>query len=189
MGSSNRTLLLPICNNVIILTAIDPQGRTREFFYQPHRIELGFDVVSQLAAQGTTLIDVQLVDQGIYMPLPIEAFDGTPLAAPIEELERDWTRLLEQPPQTIKRPTNQEFLNWAHQQVFRCEQNIRGIDQLIDVFTKLIQEREHFFSFREPRLRQTEHFRFMLNRYKLKRIKASTAYELAVKRINTLMHE
>jgi len=174
---------------IISLTAIDRQGQTREFAYHPDRIELGFDVVSLIATQNTTLIKVELIDQGHYMPLPIEVFDGASLATPIQKLEQEWTYLLEQPLQTTKQPNREEFLNWSCQQVYRYEKYIMDLNQMIDVFTKLIQETENVFSFREPSSRKADHFRRMLERYELKRTRASAAYEIAVERINTLVDQ
>lgn len=171
---------------IILLTAIDSQSQVREFFYQPNSIELGFDIVSQIAAQDTTLINVELIDKGHHMPLPIEVFDGAPLAIPIQKLEQEWAFLLEQPLQTIKQLGSKDFLQWARQQVYRHEKYVMDINQTIDVFTKLIQETEDFFSFREPSWRKADHFRRMLKRYELKRTRASAVYELAIKRVNTL---
>lgn len=174
---------------IIRLTTIDLQSQAREFSYQSNSIESGFDIVSQIAAQNTTLIKVELVDQGHYMPLPIEVFDGDSLAIPIRKLEQEWTYLLEQSLQTKKQSTSREFLNWSRQQVHRYEKYILDINQMIDVFIKLTQETENVFSFREPSLRKADHFRSMLERYELKRTRISAAYELAVERVNSLVDQ
>ncbi|RYE23019.1 MAG: hypothetical protein EOP45_07380 [Sphingobacteriaceae bacterium] len=79
---------------LLLITSADSSGEVRDFAYGTDRLELGFEFISKLVRQGTTLIKVKLFDEGHYISLPLEVFDGSSIAEPIQELEKEWRCLL-----------------------------------------------------------------------------------------------
>ncbi|MCX6214978.1 hypothetical protein [Spirosoma sp.] len=60
-------------------------------------MEYALDVLSSLCSSGKCICKAELIDQGLHTSLPIEAFDGSPVSLPIQELESQWQELLYAP--------------------------------------------------------------------------------------------
>ena len=86
---------------VLLLVVTESIVQRREFLCQLNTLETGFEFLSELVAQGYILLEAYLIEQGKFTSLPIEAFDGSPFQEPIEQLENQWTALLE----TVKTET------------------------------------------------------------------------------------
>ncbi len=79
---------------VFSLTAIDEAGQTRDFFCQVENIEVGFDVLSAVAALGHILLKAQVLEGDKLTSFPTEVFDGVPFSENIRLLEKDWKEIL-----------------------------------------------------------------------------------------------
>jgi hypothetical protein len=73
---------------------IDHCGDRRHFMWTPQRLEIGFDFISQLVANGDTLLEVTLTEDNKSVGLPLEAFDGTPFSSVMGSLKEDWEESL-----------------------------------------------------------------------------------------------
>lgn len=82
---------------VLLLTAIDEEGQTRDFFCQLRNMEIGFDLLSAISAKGHILIKAHVLEDKVLTNLPLEVFDGQPFSDDIRLLEKDWRQLLDQP--------------------------------------------------------------------------------------------
>lgn len=83
---------------VFSITVLDQQGQQRNFLCQLERIEVGFDVLSSIVSQGSTLLEANLIEGGTVTPLPLDAFDGTSYVNAIQGLEQEWLLALKLPP-------------------------------------------------------------------------------------------
>lgn len=85
-------------STVFSITVLDQQGQQRNFLCQLEQIEIGFDVLSTIVSQGSTLLEANLIEGGIITPLPLDAFDGTSYVNAIQNLEQEWLLALTYPP-------------------------------------------------------------------------------------------
>ncbi len=76
------------------LTAIDECGETREFTCYLNTLESGFDLLNNVVAMGHSLVTARILDQGNQTDLPTHAFDGVSFSASLQELEREWSTIL-----------------------------------------------------------------------------------------------
>lgn len=81
---------------ILLLTAIDELGETREFSCQLPRLESGFDLLTYMDANGQTLVKARIVDEGGWSSLPLKAADGTPTAPVVQELDKNWRQILDE---------------------------------------------------------------------------------------------
>ena len=79
---------------LICFTAIDSNNEHRHFSWWFDTIEIAFDVLSSLVANGSQLLKAELIDGDRCLLLPIEVFDGQPFSPVIKELENEWRHLL-----------------------------------------------------------------------------------------------
>ena len=98
---------------VFSLTAIDQQGQTREFFCQIDKVEVGFDLLSAVAAQGHILLKAQVLDGDRLTSFPTDVFDGVPFSENIRLLEREWQAVL-------ARPVNRKTSPMMNESVDHC---------------------------------------------------------------------
>ncbi|GAB4025393.1 hypothetical protein [Spirosoma koreense] len=75
------------------VTIVHPLEALRKFSIYAS-LETGLEQVNRLVARGEALRQVQLMDQGRYLNLPLEAFDGQSLAGPLRQLQAQWQALL-----------------------------------------------------------------------------------------------
>lgn len=83
---------------VLAIIAIDETGTRRSFSVATDQLAVQLDVVNQIVAMRHTLIQVQLIDEGQVVTLPIDAFDGTPVSGIFSQLETEWQSVLAQRP-------------------------------------------------------------------------------------------
>jgi acylphosphatase len=82
---------------VFSLTAIDEAGQTRDFFCQVKNMEVGFDLLSAVAAQGHILLKAQVLEGDKRTSFPTYIFDGVPFSDNIRLLETEWQAILGEP--------------------------------------------------------------------------------------------
>lgn len=81
---------------ILLLTAIDELGETREFSCQLPRLESGFDLLTYMDANGQTLVKARIVDEGNSIYLPLKAVGETPTAPIVQELDKNWRQILDE---------------------------------------------------------------------------------------------
>lgn len=79
---------------VLYLTANDPANHPREFFCQVDTLEVAFEFLSSVVAQGSTLLQAYIVEDDRRTDLPVTVFDGTHFLKAIHNLETEWLSLL-----------------------------------------------------------------------------------------------
>lgn len=79
---------------LLCFTLIDLKNQARYYSWWFNDLETTFDALNYLIAEGNQLIKAELVDKESCISLPPEAFDGNPSSASLQELEREWQRLL-----------------------------------------------------------------------------------------------
>jgi hypothetical protein len=79
---------------ILQVKIIDIQNEFRVFSCWLNSLEKTFDFLSQLSGEGAQLMEANLIDRGHCLPLPTEAFDGSVLSVPIQQLEREWQQQL-----------------------------------------------------------------------------------------------
>ncbi|MCK8493526.1 MULTISPECIES: hypothetical protein [Spirosoma] len=82
--------------SIVDFESIDPRGIHRQQSYGDRDPESCFEMLSLLVRNGWQLIRVDYFASGtgIGMKLPIEAFTGEPMRAPIRLLEEEWKELI-----------------------------------------------------------------------------------------------
>lgn len=83
---------------ILLLTAIDEQGETREFSCQLPHLAGGFDLLTYMDANGQTLVRARIVDEGNLTHIPLDALDGVPIAPIVMKLQKDWRQILAESP-------------------------------------------------------------------------------------------
>ena len=99
---------------MLMLTAIDLQGKVRTFSYEVSHVEQSFDILSDIAARGHFLVRAQLIEDSRWTYLPVEAFDGKPVSPVTYALEKEWEQVLDKPLDVrsiFNRPDNDNGLN------------------------------------------------------------------------------
>ncbi|RZK37675.1 MAG: hypothetical protein EOO61_08685 [Hymenobacter sp.] len=79
---------------ILVLDAIDPNGNTRRFATEIPTLESSFDFLSTLVSKGNILLKAYVKDGKQRYELPVEAFDGLPLAVGIHTLQEEWQAIL-----------------------------------------------------------------------------------------------
>lgn len=124
---------------VFFVTTIDNQGQERSFSYQIDQIETGLDVLSTLVAQGNTLVEVRLYEEGHSTTLPAEAFDGKPVSLALQELENQWHTLLSEPILSSS-ANDKSHLDWAWQLVEFYELRVTHYELMLTRLAWLLQD-------------------------------------------------
>ena len=80
----------------IVITALDPTGQTRQFSLFAD-LEMVLDQLTYLMGKGENVVNACVVDGNQRLELPLEAFDGQPFSAPMQELKQQWEFILSGP--------------------------------------------------------------------------------------------
>lgn len=93
------------------------------------KIEIGFETINNLVAQGEILHSISILDGNQSLHIPIEAFDGQPILPALEQLETEWQAILREPVQV---PAHRGFLKQFRQQQYnRQQEHIVYLEQVI----------------------------------------------------------
>ncbi|GAB2561696.1 hypothetical protein [Spirosoma aerophilum] len=90
---------------LLSFTSVDEQANIRECAWWFNTIEAAFEALNAVFAKGNHIIQAALIDDEKRTALPVDAFDGDSVSAPMQELENEWQQLLGQPlkPQSVNR--------------------------------------------------------------------------------------
>jgi hypothetical protein len=79
----------------IYFSARTPKNELRQYNYSADHLEALIEAVNMIVNTGSTLISVYLKSEADVMTLlPVEAFDGSPIAIHLIQLQKSWERLL-----------------------------------------------------------------------------------------------
>ncbi|RZK71103.1 MAG: hypothetical protein EOO85_20345 [Pedobacter sp.] len=88
----------------LILISIDRQGGRMRFNLSANTIEEALDMAVPITTNSNSIIEATLLTGKIRLKLPLSIFDDQSFEKPMRQLEREWTRLLEQPIEDSQRP-------------------------------------------------------------------------------------
>ena len=164
---------------VLLLTAIDESGETRDFTCHLKTLESGFDLLNHVVAMGHTLVKAHLLDQGNGIDFPIEAFDGSTFSDAMQELEREWNMILHE--SITSTATRQARIDFAQWQLETYEDRITSYELFISRLSMLLERAQRMQEIR-PRaenLSPMQHYQVALDKYRNQLIKAySIRYQL-----------
>jgi len=80
---------------ILLLTAIDELGETREFSCQLPQLESGFNLLTYMDAHGHTLVKARVMGEEVPAYFPAETIDKDPVSPIILELPKDWRQTLD----------------------------------------------------------------------------------------------
>ena len=127
---------------ILYLTTIDSQNEYRNFHCRLEPLEAILDIVNSISTTGDKLIDVTIIDDDHCISLPVEAFDGTPCAGIIRQLECEWSQLLNQ---SVNQRSliNQRLIAFTQRQL---ESQHNQITRFTDAIGLLNQHDQHVHS-------------------------------------------
>jgi hypothetical protein len=154
--------------------------QNRDFFCQLDQLKNAFELLSNVVAGGDSLLHAHILeDNGQRMPLPLEAFDGAPFIAPIQQLEQQWLVSLNPMPEST--PTSfdrQEIIQWNR--IRQYETQIGSIQQTMNRFDDLQQWAQTYAVLNRKPFRAVAHFAAMRTRYEQQRSQARRWYQVAL---------
>lgn len=128
------------------LVAVDQLGQVRDFTCQMNKLEVVFDVLNQIVAQGHALMKASIVDENKATSLPLEVFQGVSFLKAMQELEQEWQSILTAPADS--QPSfHQERIQRLQQQVQRYEQQLARIETMIIRLSGLRQRADDLVRF------------------------------------------
>ncbi len=77
--------------------------------------ESAFGLLTELVNQGWTLLNATIHDNDARFCVPVEAFDGQPVAEPVRALTQQWQAILSRQPPTFYGLTGQQLGDWLTQ--------------------------------------------------------------------------
>lgn len=167
------------------LVAVDQLGQERDFSCQLTQLEVGFDILNDIVAQGHTLIQASILDENRSTPLPLEVFEGVSFLKALQELEQEWQSLLAEPMED--HPSfHQERIQHLEQQVHRYERQIAGIETMITHFKQLTQRADNFISFTNRSPVVSNHFASILSKKRIQLILARLLHQMALIKLSEM---
>ena len=170
---------------VLFLKAIDTKDQYREFNCQFDQLEMAFEFLSRLVAEGETLIDAYIVDKEKRQSLSLEAFDGMSFLPVMNELEKEWQSALNRP--TAVPPVgDQSLIELTQRRVQLYEKRVGIYENMITSLTELLhhtEDRCFSESRKEHLIRQYE---AMIYRNQLELIQAQVCLKYVVQRLEQL---
>jgi len=126
---------------LLSLTAIDKHQEERHFSCLLPELDVAFDVLNHIVAEGDILIRADLIDENRPMPLPVETFDGVSFSSVLHQLQLVWNTVLAEP----RRPgidPNIRHTRLCWQQLICYEQRIIQLELMITDLSRLYQRAE-----------------------------------------------
>lgn len=78
----------------IALETISYGQEPRDFLLILNTFEEALDAINLIAKNCSSIEEAYLIENGKWLKLPIEIFDGKSFSGPIAELEEEWLQLL-----------------------------------------------------------------------------------------------
>jgi hypothetical protein len=170
---------------MLFLTSVDRENQYRPFSCQLNRLEVAFDFLSDIVGKGSTLKEAYIVDEGKRTDLPIAVFDGEPFLLAMQELEKDWQSLLNDP--IISASTSAQQLTPLFQKrVQQFETRIATYQQMIGRLEQLLHRTEENFSLGPMRAKVITQYESMIYKNQIWLIKAQVSHKVVLARLEQL---
>ncbi len=170
---------------VFLLTAIDDLGEVRDFTCHLDTLERGFDLLSNIATMGHTLVKAQVMDEYHLTNLPTEAFDGSSFSAAMEELKNEWNAILHEPMPRVAY-TIQERIAHAQRQLDYYENRIVSYELLITKLVALLERSLKMKSTRDGASAINSHYESTIERYRTQLVKSYLVRHQLLERLRCL---
>jgi hypothetical protein len=168
---------------MLVLTAIDSHHQLREFSCPISQLEVGFDLLNTIVARGHALISAYIMDDNQSTSLPLEAFDGGHFLTAVQELQEEWQTILSDPPQAASLPSV-SLSQWRHQRVRRYEVRVDILKRTLDRLQEIWQRARDKTPGQSTPSPVQSHYRDLIERCKVRLIKAQLLYQVALDRLN-----
>lgn len=170
---------------ILFMRAIDRQAQHRDFTCQFDQLEMVFEFLSSIVAEGDTLLDAYVVDKNEKKQLPIQAFDGAPFLMAMTGLEQEWKAILK--PEDTPSPINYELIHLTEWRVRLSENRLAIHTDTIDQLKELLERTQQILL---PGGRKD----YLINRYQalihskqLELIQAQVCHRFIVERLAQLI--
>jgi len=170
---------------VLFLTARDQNVQIRKFSCQLDKLEVAFEFLSDIVAKGSTLLQAYIVDEGIRTELPLTTFDGEPFLEAMQELEKEWQTLLNEPALSTSLQETL-LLPLIQQRARQFESKIASYQKLISRLEQLLGRTQKNFSAGPIKSRVISQYESMISRNQVWLIKAQISYQIILNRLNQL---
>lgn len=170
---------------VLLLTALHEE-EVVTFSFRPDKLELGLDFLNLIQAQGETILRAHLIDENGIIELPLDALDGEPFSAPIQELEREWKELLGEPSPFITH-LNQELIEWNLKCIDCCETKMANQALQIDRFEWLRRRAEDVLLLEPAKSRLISRYTTLIDTYTRQKAKSEVFHKQILQRLKELL--
>lgn len=121
----------------LLLSLVDSSDKVRHFQTYTD-LEDAFELVSQLKAKNQQIQQAYIIDKGQRIELPLEAFDGAPFAAPIQNLQREWEAILSTPLPSPAMDTHNFLVEVTRRRIVRYRAYIQFIEHAVANLQRLV---------------------------------------------------
>ena len=170
---------------ILILAAIDADFQFREFACPINQLEVGFDLLNDIVARGDALVSAYIVDEQKSTSLPLEAFDGTHFLTAVQELQREWQSILNEPVQQVSR-LSVSLSQWRHQRVKRYEARVAILKRTLDRLMDIRQRAQHNKPDESTLSPVQLHYNDLIERCTVRLIKAKLLHQVALDELNLI---
>lgn len=171
---------------ILSFTAFDKQAEFRKFSCQITELEGALDLLSTITAQGDTIIEAHVIDEGTRTELPPEAFDGHPFFESLQELEVEWQTVLNEPVCSALLSNNYQ-VEVTRQRLKLYEDRIAQLTRIIDKFEQFRRRTTDAPTHDEPgKDKLIRHYDTMLNTYRKYMDRARVGQQVAQKKLSQL---
>ncbi|CAN5203210.1 hypothetical protein BH09BAC4_BH09BAC4_46800 [soil metagenome] len=170
---------------LLLLSIVDSSDKVRHFQTYTD-LEDAFELVSQLKATNQQIQQAYIIDKGQRIELPLEAFDGGPFAAPIQNLQREWEAILSTPLPSPAMDIHNFLVEVTHQRIVRYRAYIQFIDKSVANLQLLVNLLEGNFVDGSQKDRLLNLYRAMIRLYQQCLEMARAHCQAAVDRLDML---
>ncbi|CAN5196636.1 hypothetical protein BH09BAC4_BH09BAC4_46060 [soil metagenome] len=171
---------------ILFFSALDHQANHRDFSCGLSSLEANWDLLSNLVAQGNTLLTAYVIEDDVRTNLPLAAFDGFPLSADVQALQTEWRTILSTP-RSANSIHKEELIALTRQRVHHAERTVIAQERMIDYFGKWL-ERTQKRSISEPKRSQLVHqYEMQLAKHQVQLGRAHFYSSLVTDRLNQLL--
>lgn len=169
---------------ILFFTALSKEATIKTFSCHQNKLEAAFDLLSQIVAQGDSIISAQIIDEDNITELPPQAFDGEPFTEPINKLEKHWRQILNQP--ILLSPQNHALIDLTHRRISNQNSRIADIDLTINRLDELLKRAEQGHFKDAITLATAIHLKVMISNYQEYASKIRLKQRVAINRLNQL---
>jgi len=168
----------------IFIMTLDPTGQSRNFSFFA-KLEVVLEQLNYLIQNGENVIQAYVVDQQQRLELPLEAFDGQPFLAPLQELEQQWQFILSGP-QSADSVQKRYSIELAKTRIRHLETNQTHFERTSERLHSLRQRALERLPEGTNRLNLISHYEQLIAQNELKMTSLKIRYDAARRRLTQL---